>query len=78
MCRHLFPHTFPQPWGLVGRNERCPRCYVHRFEWEISRRELDRLAIGDSKTAFGSGKCSRCRWRGAFRIDCDGRMEWCA
>jgi hypothetical protein len=78
MSRRLFPRTFLQPWGLVGRHERCPRCHVHRFDWEISRREWDRLVAGDSERAFGDGRCTQCRWRGAFRMDREGRKEWYA
>jgi len=76
MSRRLFPRTFLHPWGLVGRNDRCPRCHVHRFDWEISRRELDRLVAGDSETAFGSGQCRRCCWRGGFSIDAGLNRTW--
>jgi hypothetical protein len=78
MSRRLFPRTFLLPWGLVGRHHRCPRCHVHRFEWEISRQEWDRLSAGHSDKAFGNGQCTGCSWRAAVSMDREDLREWFA
>jgi len=76
MSRRLFPHIFLQPWGLEGRDTRCPRCHVHRFDWLVPDSPFARLAAGECETAFGSGQCRRCCWRGSFNIDAEMSMEW--
>lgn len=74
--QRLFPRIFEQPWALVARNTRCPRCHVHRFAWEVPADQHARLKAGDIQWAVGSGQCERCGWHGTFRIDCTHRLEW--
>lgn len=78
MIARRHPRTHLMDWGFIGRNDRCPKCGVHRFDWEVERREYDLMMGGETNHAFGSGKCGRCSHRGAFQLDARGCKAWYA
>ena len=74
MNRRLFPSSHLHPWGLVFSNQRCPRCHVHRFEAEVTRKEYDSLLAGETDSVFVPGHCERCGLKETYLIYADGRV----